>query len=80
MTNPTTIARSLREAKQMEKARKFAEWALADRLKMGAPPEKNDRLRVRIAAIRGGQLDTAPEVQSALYAVRAAILAEQDTP
>ncbi len=51
-------------------ARKYAERALMARL---TNPPKRDRdlskLRQRIAAIRAGQLDTAPEVQSVLLAL-----------
>lgn len=50
-------------------ARRFAEQALMARLPH-APAEKLAMLRGRIAAIRAGLLDKAPEVQSALLAVR----------
>lgn len=54
--------------KKLVEARKFAVQALQARLKMGDPKSTNDKLKRRIAAIRAGTLDTAPEVQSALLA------------
>lgn len=54
----------------LPQARKFAEQALMAGLKLGGDHERNTRLRARIAAIRSGSLDGAPEVKSALLALQ----------
>ena len=55
----------------LERARGFAVDALKARL-TGCPPEKRPLYRDRIAFVKSGRLDTAPEVQSALLAIEAA--------
>lgn len=45
-------------------ARRYATYALQERLKVGNP--NNDKIRQRIAAIRAGNLDAAPEVRAVL--------------
>lgn len=58
------------ESEMISAARRYAEWALLDRLTLSGEPAKNALLKARIAGIRAGTHDTAPEVQSALYAIR----------
>jgi hypothetical protein len=48
-------------------ARRYATYALQERLKVGNP--KNDQIRARIAGIRAGNLDNAPEVRSVLLCI-----------
>jgi len=52
----------------IELARGFAERALMERLPR-TPAEKRDKLLQRIAGVRAGIADTAPEVVSARLAV-----------
>jgi hypothetical protein len=60
----------------MASARGFAVQALLARLPRAAP-EKREPLRMRIAAIKAGRLDTAPEVQSASFALKASLTPDQ---